>query len=481
MKSNPELFAQYGQQKGIIQARNLFLKESDIPEIGSHIVEEARRTTQEYKSGQATIKAEGEEEEEKLQQDLLEEERSRQRTDGVARVGQGNGGTNKVLILPIACIGAGKTTLGRILKNLYPSVEHIQSDNVLAKKRGAFEREVMNALEHCDVVIADKNNHMSMHRRDITRDFKWRYPDGKIVALDWQIERMNRDECVRIASERVLLRGENHQSLTPARTKDFQNVIWSFVTKRDPLDLRSDTDKLIDEIVPLNMTDPQSAHIPRVCRAVGWPEPTTEQFEVAHNAALAHKETVVKLVADNSARRGPAYYGVKVPTAFDIGAFLDGFFAGYPDEKEFWDKLVTDGRIDKHRSRGWHVTLCMNKPDFQPLVKQLEQVLAGGGAKANGGGGGGEESTAPVDLHLGEVVWDDRAMAITIKAMNPPLGCANRIPHITVATASDDIKPFVSNEVLAAAFGGRHGGNRTHRLRFSEGTVIHGSLKAFAH
>ena len=208
LQTHPELFADFRRQKGIIRARNMFLEETNIPGIGQHIVEEARRTTQDYQMGVATIKAEGEEEEQKLREELNAERRVLNHDGGGRSSGgaQGSGGTNKILILPIACIGAGKTTLARILKNLYPNVEHIQSDNILAKRRGAFEREVMAAFDNNDVVIADKNNHMSMHRDEITKEFKWRYPEGRIIALDWEIEKMDRNECVRIAADRVLQR-----------------------------------------------------------------------------------------------------------------------------------------------------------------------------------------------------------------------------------------------------------------------------------
>ncbi|KAJ3054215.1 hypothetical protein HK097_002384 [Rhizophlyctis rosea] len=482
LQTHPELFADFRQQKGIIRARNMFLEETKIPGIGQHIVEEARRTTQDYRLGMATIKGEGEEEEQKLRDDLKAERQAA--THNIGRpspaAAQGSGGANKLLILPIACIGAGKTTLARILKNLYPNVEHIQSDNILAKRRGAFEREVMSAFENYDVVIADKNNHMSMHRDEITKDFKWRYPEGRIIALDWEIEKMNRNECVRIAADRVLQRGENHQSLTPGRTKDFENVIWSFVIRRDPLNLRSPTDKLIDEVVPLKMVDPQRAHLPAVCAAVGWPEPTPEEFDIAYEAALAHKETVVKIVADNSARKKVLYYGVKVPTEFDIVAFLEGQFARCPDKKGFWDQLVRDGRIEMHRAKGWHVTLSMNRPDLKEVVKNFEDLLKAG-TEQNGDRSSEEERKVPVKLNLDEIVWDDRAMAIAIKSMDPSLPCANKIPHITVATASDEIKPFISNNILAASRNHCLGNGEVCNLKLAEGTVIVGYLKGFAY
>ncbi|KAJ3034646.1 hypothetical protein HDV00_004828 [Rhizophlyctis rosea] len=197
---------------------------------------------------------------------------------------------------------------------------------------------------------------------------------------------------------------------------------------------------------------------------------TTKEYGAGHATLKAMEEG-----ADNedASLDFPKLFYV-VTMNFDVGAFLDGFFAGYPDEKEFWDKLVKDGRIDKQRSRGWHMTLCMNKPAYQDLIDDCEGVLLGKGKGTVEAVGSDGVKTAPVDLHLEEVVWDDRAMAITIKAMNPPLGCANRIPHITVATASDDIKPFVSNEVIQPAFA--HSAS-VRRLSFGANTSVAGGLK----
>ena len=246
------------------------------------------------------------------------------------------------------------------------------------------------------------------------------------------------------------------------------------------MNLKSPTDKLIDDVVPLKMVDPQRAHLPAVCAAVGWPEPTSEEFDIAYEAALAHKETVVKIVLDNSGRKRTLYYGVKVPNDFDLVAFLERQFAQYPEKKGFWDQLVRDGRIEMHRGKGWHATLAMNRPELKELVKTFEKLLTAG-AQQDGTKDAGEERVVPVKLCLDEIVWDQRAMAIAIKSMDPPLPCANKIPHITVATASDDIKPFISNEILAASRDHWLSQGEVRRLKLAEGMIIDGYLKGFAY
>ncbi|KAJ3051775.1 hypothetical protein HK097_007216, partial [Rhizophlyctis rosea] len=153
---------------------------------------------------------------------------------------------------------------------------------------------------------------------------------------------------------------------------------------------------------------------------------------------------------DITARKKVLYYGIKVLPEFDIVAFLEGQFAQCPDKKGFWDQLVRNGRIEMHRAKGWHVTLSMNRPDLKELVMNFEDLLKAG-TKQNGDRSSEEEGGVPVKLYLDEIVWDHRAMAIGIKSMDPSLPCADKIPHITVATASDEINPLISNDILAAS------------------------------
>ncbi|KAJ3297726.1 hypothetical protein HK104_000204 [Borealophlyctis nickersoniae] len=474
MITTPHLFAEYKAQKGIIRARNMFLQETNIPGLGEHIVAEARRTTAEFKRGEATVKAEDEVEAEMLEQDeRLERGNKPQKTDGSSEPTRspGKGGAEKTLILPIAAIGAGKTTLARILHNLYPRIAHVQSDNVTVKRaKEAFEHQVMEAFQENDVVIADKNNHMKEHRRDITRDFKRTYPQGRIIALDWQIEKMDAEQYVALAVDRVLQRGENHQSLTPSRTKDFRNVIWRFVRSRDAVDLKSDSDKYIDVVVPLAVRDRPREHLPAICAAVGWPVPSGDDYAKAEAAAAAFKESVVKNVESRN-KKGPAYYGVKVPSEYDLASLLEKTLENHGADMGLWMRLKEAGRVEKSKSKGWHVTLCMcSQPAHVELVKMYEGMLKGVS----------DEARVSIKLHLLEIVWDDRLMAVAVKFEPSDIRAANIIPHITFATVTDEVKPVTSNEVLRMGYGEEKEQGLVKRVKFDEDVVIGGYLKAFS-
>ena len=90
--------------------------------------------------------------------------------------------SDKILILPVSIIGSGKTTLAKVLSNVCPySFCHIQNDNMPRKFTAKhFLSHVLKAFETHQVVFADKNNHLGMHREKIAQLFLERYPNGFI-------------------------------------------------------------------------------------------------------------------------------------------------------------------------------------------------------------------------------------------------------------------------------------------------------------
>jgi tRNA ligase len=155
----------------------------------------------------------------------------------------------KTLLLPCAIIASGKSTLAKELLRIYGADVfcHIQSDDIKAKRPAPiFVKTVIEAFQKHDCVYADKNNHLLQHRLIISVEFKQLYPNGRIVALDWDLKGLSRDEVINIAAERVSVRfahevfltdsGENHQTLTPLKTPDFKRIISRFVNEKVPID-----------------------------------------------------------------------------------------------------------------------------------------------------------------------------------------------------------------------------------------------------
>ncbi|KAI8818596.1 RNA ligase-domain-containing protein [Fimicolochytrium jonesii] len=510
---SPEFFAEYKKQKGIIAARNLFLNDVGLDTVGDHIVAEARRTTAEFASGEATMKTEEEIEEEESKQVYTGGRKDKkhngkpapQSTSDEKPVRAETGTAVKTLIIPIATIGVGKTLLGRMLTQLYPrQFGHVQNDNITAKRAPAmYEKSVLGSFGGgSEYVYADKNHHMFMHRAGITNAFKDRYPSGKVVALDWQVEKLVREKgaekVVEITAERVEQRGENHQSLTPQRTANFRSVIRNFTRNRNALDRNVKADSLIDQIVPLNILDTPTQTLQKVITALNLSPPSDAAIQKALAAATDYKETVVKTVKDTSNKRRIRYYGIKLDTSScDMSAVLTSLFAKQPPAtQQMWTRLNENHRLAK--KTGFHVTLCMVRKEAESAddkkAAELSERYAARIAdhvKAHPDAEGGEQTGpgVPVTVTLSEVVWDERVMAVVVDKLPDGVQSVNKVPHVTVATASEEIKPYISNEVLAVAFKkGNEGKGKeeaasapVRRLSFDAPIQVTGVLCGFYH
>jgi tRNA ligase len=88
-------------------------------------------------------------------------------------------------------------------------IGHIQSDNISGKKKNQFVNVVIDWLlskTEASVIFADKNNHLGEHRYSIIDQFKKYFPNGRVIALYWNLDDMSNDDIVDIATRRILKR-----------------------------------------------------------------------------------------------------------------------------------------------------------------------------------------------------------------------------------------------------------------------------------
>ncbi|KAJ3186243.1 hypothetical protein HDU85_007683 [Gaertneriomyces sp. JEL0708] len=493
LRTRPELFQDYGNQKGIIAVRNLFLQQAHIDGIGEHIVREARKTTEEFERGEATIKSE--EELEAQDAEYLPLPSSNKQPRGKVPACNtprqtGAFGKEKVLIIPIAIIGAGKTLLARILTFLYPAnFGHIQNDNINGKRPAPrFAQEIISQFDSKDFVVADKNNHFFQHRQDIIKAFRGSYPGGRVIALDWGIEKMVKDlgleQLVNLCAERVVQRGENHQSLTPSRAKDFKSIIRAFAVKRDALDLRGPADNGIDEVISLNLTDSPEQHVKKILPTLGLALPTAEGYQKALDEALTVTEKVRKEVKDMSAQKKTRYYGISIDKTFDIAKFVGEVFSKHPDaDRTFWEELQS-ARLPEQNAKGWHITLCMKGkggPTADELCAtyeaQIKRFMAEHGESIQQDPDGRTTAGPSVSVDVEEVVWDDRIICLSV-SLPEGVRCMNPVPHITVCT-QNGVQPVTSNEVLGWVKEGIADGKIRGRIKLPAAVTVTGRICGF--
>lgn len=142
-----------------------------------------------------------------------------------------------------------------------------------------------------------------------------------------------------------------------------------------------------------------------------------------------------------------AYFAVKVPAA-RINAVLDVMFHyASADDSEMYRALKRNKRVQP----AFHVTLIHRAavdPDYWAHLSNMRV--------------GSSPELGYCKVYLNHLVWDDKVMAFTV-SLGPSDGSdeqwrsVNDIAHITVGTATDQIKPVISNDLLATWRNNRSG------------------------
>ncbi|KAJ2358326.1 trna ligase [Coemansia sp. RSA 2618] len=171
-------------------------------------------------------------------------------------------GGARVLLMPVASIGCGKTTLALALSRLF-GFGHVQNDELTGKKngRGLFHEAVLSEFDGKTFVFADRTNHVLAQRKSLTTAIQAELVNCRIVALYWAHDEASAQDILEKNIDRVVARGEAHQVLTPKRTPEFRRVMNGHITALAPLDLESESDKLIDDVIELDPLADSAANL----------------------------------------------------------------------------------------------------------------------------------------------------------------------------------------------------------------------------
>ena len=391
--------------------------------------------------------------------------------------------TRNVVLLPVASIGCGKTTVAIALTKLF-DWGHVQNDNITGKSNRPkqFTTQVCNALAVHPAMIADRNNHQRRERQQIIDDTLTIIPEARFVALHYVHD--PKPEMLpmirQVTQDRIFARGDNHQTIQ-ASTKSRGEIIGimdGFLSRFEPINPHSAPDDGFDEIINLDVaassrenleTVVQSLHsmYPRLVKRM----PSSEDLDKAIEAALDdYKPDVKHDLSFKSNKKGksnkqngsvaqptaPAqakppkleYFAIKLPTS-SILSTLDKVFNQLPPEKAKLYRLLQQSR---RIQPAFHVTLCHRAsiPSHPELWSHLASLHAETLSEQSK-----NQSVRPSDPSLGKcrvrlerVVWDDRVMSIVARLLDEGWETANSIAHITVGTAGQDIKPKESNDML---------------------------------
>ncbi|MCJ1443372.1 MAG: hypothetical protein MMC23_003870 [Stictis urceolatum] len=388
--------------------------------------------------------------------------------------------TNNIVLVPVATIGCGKTTVALALVKLF-EWGHIQNDNITQKKNRpqAFATQITNALALHPVVIADRNNHQKRERKQLTDDLSKVITGVRFVALQYvHHPKHEKLPAIRKATQdRVLARGDNHQTIQAA-SKDNSEIIGimeGFCSRFEPVEPDSEPDVAFDEIIDLDPVADSRHNLELVVDALrhAYPKlipepPSPDALDAAiHDAVIAY---TVDLKHDLSFKsknkdktptgangtngqqakaaknKGPAYFALQLPTT-QVRSTLDRLFSSLPAEKAaFYTQLSKSRRIQP----SFHVTLAHRAQikDYQTLWDRYMYRLS----EASRTQDTGDPKIGMCKVRLESVVWNARVMCFVVKLLdqewNSMAAAGGNANHVTVGTADPAIKPKESGDLV---------------------------------
>lgn len=368
----------------------------------------------------------------------------------------------KYVIVPVATIGVGKTTVFHIISKLM-GWPHIQNDNIGSSLKKKMVDRALDALKTSQVVLTDRNNSLALERGQIFDHLaakKAKYLPAnqpvKVIGVDFvgPLDDETTAKLWEITWSRVVARGDNHQLLKADKDPvTVERVMRSFIGRYQPVNTGADPDNQFDTVISLPLAPELSiANATTVLTSLHklYPSivpqiPLDTEIAEAYDDARAQKVTMEKLMA---LKQLVTYYGIDIDRDAVVAAIGPVLL-----QLTAWTQFVADGRIQPE----FHVTLghqaLARTDETKARWKQLQTRLPAKYAHL---------PRTPCDLYatvtLESVVASPRVICITVSLSGwtnaaaipqDPVQALNPILHITIGTANDKIRPFELNQVLA--------------------------------
>ena len=382
--------------------------------------------------------------------------------------------SHNVVLVPVASIGCGKTTVALALVHLF-GWGHVQNDNITGKSNRPkqFATQVCNSLALNPAMIADRNNHQRRERKQILDDVSQVIPTTKFVALHYVHD--PKEEMLpkirKVTQDRIFERGDNHQTIQ-AGTKspgEIISIMDGFLQRFEPIDISSSPDDGFDEIIDLDVAANSRQNLETVVKTLhtSYPKlvpemPDSTSLDIAIRAALEDYSPDIKHdLSFKSKKAKPSsapsqnqpsvvkapkieFFAVQLQPSVVNSTLSKAFATASPETAKFYRQLTTSRRIQP----GFHVTLIHRASSIThaDLWNQLCELYA---QKSGEGGAGPDAKLGECKVRLERIVWDSRVMCVVARLLsNEGWKTANETAHVTIGTASADIKPKESSDLL---------------------------------
>ncbi|KAH7114317.1 RNA ligase-domain-containing protein [Dendryphion nanum] len=407
-----------------------------------------------------------------------------------------------IVLVPVATIGCGKTTIALALVKLF-GWGHFQNDNVKTKKGRPqiFADTISSLLVTNPVVIADRNNHQKRERDQLITDVTKTVRDARFVAIHYVHDKFNLDNIRQATRDRVLLRGDNHQTIQ-ANSKDQSEILEimeGFMYRFQPVDQSSSPDSNFDLVIDLDPTVESRQNLEVVIEKLhttfpalfkGQEMPDDADLDDAINFAMDYRpDFKIDLSRGGNKSNGPntqpntnnpnkrqnqagdtsyprpkkqprmEYFSVRLHTQ-RINTILAAMFDSQDAQtSKFYHHLKNSRRIQPE----FHVTL-IHRASSSQNTPYWEKLLALHSSVLETATNNSEPELGKCRVHLERVVFDNRIMCFVVRlegAVNVNIQAeagttteevqfetVNQVAHVTVGTGSQDIKPRESNDLL---------------------------------
>lgn len=448
--------------------------------------------------------------------------------------------TSNVVLVPVATIGCGKTTLALALVKLF-GWGHFQNDNVKVKKGRpqVFADTISSMLITSPVVIADRNNHQKRERDQLIADVSRTVADARFVALHYVHDRSNYDQIREATRKRVFDRGDNHQTIQAGSKGDEEiiEIMEGFMHRFQPVDSSEAPDDHFDLVIDLDPTvesrenleliieklhntypslfkDREMPNNADLDEAIEWAmndykpdikmdlsrsgnrnqQKNVFQGENANqDANFNHNEPRKQSKQEPKPKKAPKmeYFSVRLNTQ-RVTSILDSLFR---------DKASSTARMYRHlqqtrRIQGeFHVTL-MHRASAAENSTYWEKLnlLHTAVMQQTENQKSWEPELGKCDVLLERLVWDDKIMAFVVRLNGSTtlqveseggvgteeliFESSNAVAHVTVGTADQNIKPKESNALLQRWLNGGSGGDTgIGELSVKGNVVLEGSVR----
>lgn len=339
--------------------------------------------------------------------------------------------SSKYVFVTVATIGCGKTTLAVALKRL-TGWGHVQNDDIEGGPK-KFVGRVVQLLDLCPAVIADRNNHKAIERKQLLGDIsKILTKNVKYICLNFLPDGpAGQKRLWQVTRSRIAQRGDKHQTIRNMDDHKIDMIMKGFINRFEPVDVSKQPDELFDYVIDLDIEKDTRHSLETVIDHLHNSYPdlipnrwSSQELDEAVKYALNYEPTTVKKVQTAK----PAWF------CFDVQApiveYLDQFYAQNPDaDPQFWKDLKALDRVQA----SFHVTL-VHKND-KANVKRFNEYkqLFYRHEKNEFNKFGMVNTQITSDIRILAIAHDRRALALHVEVLNPDFDTV-RIPHITIGT-----------------------------------------------